>query len=283
MRSLCFRFFSPYLVLDLMPLKCELRDVIHSLLLVGVRFHLSSLSRAIPSFSISLTAKYLEGFILTIFLSSLLSVSSKYRSHPILDSRLHQESIHITEKGGFVMRKGAIYGFITIFLIVLFGISAWAGWDPMQEQKEKAAVEETIAKFKAADPSMKVFFEKAYGYAVFPGIGKGGFIIGGGHGDGWVYDQGKHIGRASLTQLTVGAQIGGQSYSEIIFFEDKKILDAFKQGNWETSAQASAIIVKSGASKDASYDNGVAIFTMPKAGAMVEASVGGQKFNYTPK
>ena len=181
------------------------------------------------------------------------------------------------------MRKGAIYGFITIFLIVLFGISAWAGWDPMQEQKEKAAVEETIAKFKAADPSMKVFFEKAYGYAVFPGIGKGGFIIGGGHGDGWVYDQGKHIGRASLTQLTVGAQIGGQSYSEIIFFEDKKILDAFKQGNWETSAQASAIIVKSGASKDASYDNGVAIFTMPKAGAMVEASVGGQKFNYTPK
>ena len=181
------------------------------------------------------------------------------------------------------MRKGAIYGFITICLIVVFGISAWAGWDPMQEQKEKAAVEETIPKFKQADPSMKVFFEKAYGYSVFPGIGKGGFIIGGGHGDGWVYEQGKHIGRASLTQLTVGAQIGGQSYSEIIFFEDKKILDAFKQGNWETSAQASAIIVKSGASKDASYDNGVAIFTMPKAGAMAEASVGGQKFKYTPK
>ena len=181
------------------------------------------------------------------------------------------------------MRKGAIYGFVTICLIVVFGISAWAGWDPMQEQKEKAAVEETITKFKGADPSMKVFFEKAYGYVVFPGVGKGGFIIGGGHGDGWVYEQGKHIGRASLTQLTVGAQIGGQSYSEIIFFEDKKILDSFKQGNWETSAQASAIIVKAGASKDAIYDNGVAIFTLPKAGAMAEASVGGQKFNYTPK
>jgi lipid-binding SYLF domain-containing protein len=165
----------------------------------------------------------------------------------------------------------------------VFGISAWAGWDPMQEQKEKAAVEETITKFKGADPSMKVFFEKAYGYVVFPGVGKGGFIIGGGHGDGWVYEKGRHIGRASVTQLTVGAQIGGQSYSEIIFFADKATLDVFKKGNWELSAQASAIMVKEGASKDASYDNGVAVFTMPKKGAMVEASVGGQKFKYTPK
>jgi lipid-binding SYLF domain-containing protein len=181
------------------------------------------------------------------------------------------------------MRKGAIYGFVTICLIVVFGISAWAGWDPMQEQKEKAAVEETITKFRGADPSMKVFFEKAYGYVVFPGVGKGGFIIGGGHGDGWVYEKGIHIGRASLTQLTVGAQIGGQSFSEIIFFQDKKTLDDFKKGNWELSAQASAIMVKEGASKDASYDNGVAVFTMPKKGAMVEASVGGQKFKYTPK
>jgi lipid-binding SYLF domain-containing protein len=180
------------------------------------------------------------------------------------------------------MRKGAFYSVVTICLIILFSMSAWAAWDPMQAQKEKAAVEETIAKFKEADPGMKVFFEKAYGYAVFPGIGKGGFIIGGGYGDGWVYEQGKHVGRASLTQLTVGAQIGGQSYSEIIFFADKATLDVFKKGNWETSAQASAIIVKAGASKDASYDNGVAIFTMPKAGAMVEASVGGQKFKYTP-
>jgi lipid-binding SYLF domain-containing protein len=181
------------------------------------------------------------------------------------------------------MRKGAIYGFVTICLIVVFGISAWAGWDPMQEQKEKAAAEETITKFKGADPSMKVFFEKAYGYVVFPGVGKGGFIIGGGHGDGWVYEKGIHIGRASLTQLTVGAQIGGQSFSEIIFFQDKKTLDDFKKGNWELSAQASAIMVKEGASKDASYDNGVAVFTMPKKGAMLEASVGGQKFKYTPK
>lgn len=181
------------------------------------------------------------------------------------------------------MRKAGLFVLITICMIAVLGTSAWAAWDPTREQKEKAAVQETITKFKNADPSMKVFFEKAYGYVVFPGIGKGGFIIGGGHGDGWVYEQGNHIGRASVTQLTVGAQIGGQSFSEIIFFEDKKILDAFKQGNWELSAQVSAIMVKAGASKDASYNNGVAVFTMPKKGLMAEASVGGQKFKYTPK
>ena len=181
------------------------------------------------------------------------------------------------------MRKAVVFGLVTIWLIAVLGMSAWAGWDPTKEQKEKEMVEKTIAKFKQADSSMKVFFDKAYGYIVFPGIGKGGFIIGGGHGDGWVYEQGRHIGRASVTQLTVGAQIGGQSYREIIFFEDKKTLDNFKKGNWELSAQASAIIVKQGASKDASYDHGVAVFTMPKKGAMAEASVGGQKFKYTPK
>ena len=181
------------------------------------------------------------------------------------------------------MRKATIYGLVTIWLIGVLSVSAWAAWDPAREQKEKAAVQETITKFKEADSSMKVFFEKAYGYIVFPGIGKGGFIIGGGHGDGWVYEKGRHIGRASMTQLTVGAQIGGQSYSEIIFFEDKKTLDDFRKGNWELSAQASAIMVKEGASKDSSYDHGVAVFTMPKKGAMAEASVGGQKFKYTPK
>ena len=181
------------------------------------------------------------------------------------------------------MRKAGISALVTTCLIVALGMSAWAAWDPMQEQKERAAVDETIAKFKEADSSMKVFFDKAYGYVVFPGIGKGGFIIGGGHGTGWVYEQGSHVGRATVTQLTVGAQIGGQSYREVIFFKDKKTLDAFKTGNWELSAQASAIIVKQGASKDASYDRGVAVFTMPKKGAMAEASVGGQKFKYTPK
>lgn len=181
------------------------------------------------------------------------------------------------------MRKAAIYGLVTVCLVVLLDMSSRAGWDPAREQREKALVEETIAKFKQADTSMKVFFNKAYGYVVFPSIGKGGFIIGGGHGDGWVYEEGNHVGRATVTELTVGAQIGGQSFSEIIFFADKLTLDDFKKGNWELDAQASVIVVKSGASKDASYDRGVAVFTMPISGLMAEATVGGQKFRYIPK
>jgi lipid-binding SYLF domain-containing protein len=181
------------------------------------------------------------------------------------------------------MRKATVFALVAIWFIVVQGVLVWAAWDPTQAQREKAMVEETIAKFKEADASMKVFFDKAYGYVVFPGIGKGGFIIGGGHGTGWVYEQGTYIGRATLTQLTVGAQIGGQSYREIIFFKDKKTLDNFKQGDVELAAQVSAIIVKQGASKDASYSNGVAVFTMPRKGAMAEATVGGQKFKFTPK
>jgi lipid-binding SYLF domain-containing protein len=189
----------------------------------------------------------------------------------------------LTEEGGLLMRKITVFAFVAIWLLVVQAVSVWPAWDPTQAQREKAMVEETIAQFKAADASMKVFFDKAYGYVVFPGIGKGGFIIGGGHGTGWVYEQGTFIGRATLTQLTVGAQIGGQSYREIIFFKDKQTLDSFKQGNVELAAQASAIIVKEGASKDASYSNGVAVFTMPTKGAMAEATVGGQKFKFTPK
>ena len=181
------------------------------------------------------------------------------------------------------MKKGAILAFILVWLLFLFAMAAVAGWDPLEHEKEKAAVEKTITKFKEADPSMKVFFEKAYGYAVFPGIGVGGFIIGGGHGNGWVYEKGIHVGLATVTELTVGAQIGGQSFREIIFFADKSTFDDFKKGNLELNARASAIMVKTGASKDANYNNGVAVFTMPNKGAMVQASVGGQQFQYTPK
>jgi lipid-binding SYLF domain-containing protein len=130
---------------------------------------------------------------------------------------------------------------------------------------------------------MKVFFEKAYGYAVFPTVAKAGMGIGGAYGKGKVYEKGTLIGTSSLTQLTIGFQLGGQAYSEIIFFKDKKALDDFKSGNFELGAQASAVAVTAGASADADYDKGVAIFTQAKGGLMYEASVGGQKFSFKPK
>ncbi len=163
--------------------------------------------------------------------------------------------------------------------LLLGTVYSQAGWDPNLERDAL----ETIAKFKQTDPDLQVFFDKAYGYAVFPTVGKAAIGIGGAHGTGVVFEQGKMIGTSKLNQLTIGFQLGGQSYSEIIFFEDKKTLDDFKKGNFEFSAQASAVAVKKGASKDADFDNGVAVFTLPKGGLMFEASVGGQKFSFEPK
>jgi lipid-binding SYLF domain-containing protein len=142
--------------------------------------------------------------------------------------------------------------------------------------------EEAVAALKKADPGLGRFFEKAAGYAVFPNVAKGGLVIGGAGGTGYVYEGGKPVGKTTLSQASVGAQVGGQIYYEIIFFETPATLAAFKKGEWTMSAQASAVALKSGASANAKYASGVAVFTLTKEGAMAEASVGGQKFSYEP-
>jgi lipid-binding SYLF domain-containing protein len=161
---------------------------------------------------------------------------------------------------------------------------------------------DTISLFKNAGES-GTFFKKAYGYAVFPTIGKAGLGIGGAFGKGRVYEHGRLVGDASMTQLSIGFQAGGQGYSEIIFFQDRKALDEFQSGNFEFGANASAVAITAGASasagtsggsagasgtkKDAAtagaYHEGLAVFTIAKGGLMYEASVGGQKFSYTPR
>lgn len=172
-------------------------------------------------------------------------------------------------------------------LLALAAPFAHAGWNPLATEKAEGQpaadrdAAETIAAFKNKDPGIKIFFDKAYGYAVFPTVGKGGIGIGGAYGKGEVYQRGKRIGASSLTQVTIGFQLGGQAYSEIIFFKDKATLEQFKSGNFEFSAQASAVAITAGASADADYNNGVAIFTLAKGGLMYEASVGGQKFSFT--
>lgn len=139
---------------------------------------------------------------------------------------------------------------------------------------------DVIAKFKEKDPGMAKTFADAYGYAIFPTVGKGAIGIGGARGKGRVYERGKVIGRTSLTQLSIGFQLGGQAYSEVVFFKDKTALDDFKRGNFELDAQASAVALTARASRDLAYNRGVAIVTMAKGGLMYEASVGGQKFSY---
>lgn len=143
-------------------------------------------------------------------------------------------------------------------------------------------VDDVNRRFLSRDPSMSKFFDGAHGYALFPSVGKGGIGIGGAHGEGQVFEQRKLTGVATLSQVTVGLQLGGQEYSEVIFFKDKEAYDNFVGGNFELSAQASAVAAKAGAATTADYENGVAIFTMTTAGLMFEATVGGQKFEYIP-
>ncbi|MDE2233957.1 MAG: lipid-binding SYLF domain-containing protein [Gammaproteobacteria bacterium] len=143
-------------------------------------------------------------------------------------------------------------------------------------------VNAAIARFKTKDPSLNKFFNSAYGYAVYPSVGKGGFWIGGAYGDGEVYEQGKLVGVTSITQVTIGPQIGGQAYSEIIFFRDKNALQSFETGSFTFNAQVSAVAATAGAAANADYSNGVAVFTLVEGGLMAEATVGGQKFSFTP-
>jgi lipid-binding SYLF domain-containing protein len=143
-------------------------------------------------------------------------------------------------------------------------------------------VEAAIQLMKQTDPTLDKFFKSSEGYAVFPNVGKGAIGIGGAHGKGEVYEKGILIGRASLSQLTIGFQLGGQVYSEIIFFETKDTLQDFKEGAYKVSAQASAVAAADGVGANAKYEHGVVIFTLAKNGLMFEASVGGQKFKFIP-
>lgn len=146
----------------------------------------------------------------------------------------------------------------------------------------KKETTETIDLFRKIDPTMKKFFDQSAGYAVFPAIGKGGFVVGAAHGKGIVFENGKIIGEASVTQVTIGAQIGGQVLREIVFFETKEALARFKESRATISAQISAVAAAEGAGEKARYEENVAVFTRPKEGLMAEASIGGQKFKFTP-
>lgn len=161
---------------------------------------------------------------------------------------------------------------------------------------------DTIAVFKQAGASSG-FFDSSYGYAVFPTIGKGGFFIGGAHGKGRVYQQGRFVGDTTMTQVSFGFQMGGQAYSEIIFFQTPQDLSRFQSGKFSLGAQVSAVAITAGAYASAStagsgasasgtrrsamtvgrYQDGIAVFTLARGGLMYEAAVAGQKFTYRPR
>ena len=161
---------------------------------------------------------------------------------------------------------------------------------------------DTLASFRSSSESAS-YFKSSYGYAVFPTVGEGGFIVAGAHGKGKVYVHGAYVGDASVTQISAGAQAGAQAYSQIVFFQNRAAFRKFTSGNFEFSADASAVAVTASAQATAGttganagagvnkndagtmggYHDGMATFTIVKGGAMLQAALGGQKFGYTPK
>ena len=170
---------------------------------------------------------------------------------------------------------------ITLALSVIslfFFTSSSFGWTPDSDDKEQLEVASAITDAKAEDPSLANWFDTAVGYAVFPSVKKGGIGWGGARGKGLLIQGDTILKKVTLTQVTVGFQLGGQVYAEFIFFKDQTALDEFTRGNFEMGAQVSAVALSAGASADASYSDGVAVFTIAGGGLMYEASIGGQNF-----
>ncbi len=182
------------------------------------------------------------------------------------------------------MKKNWVHFVVTTclaFAIIAVCHSASAQTDKKDKQLVTDS-KEGIKDFVHTDAQMDKLFSGAYGYVIFPNVGKGAIGVGGASGGGTVFEKGAIVGKAQMTQVTIGFQFGGQAYREVVFFEDKKTLDRFKDNKVEFTAQVSAVAAKSGASANAKYTGGIMIFTQQKGGLMYEASVGGQKFKYTP-
>jgi lipid-binding SYLF domain-containing protein len=179
--------------------------------------------------------------------------------------------------------------------VLLWASALWAG-------THADAYADTVSLFRNAGESA-AFFNNCYGYAVFPTIGKAGWGVGGAHGSGRVYLHGMYVGDATMNQLSVSLQGGGQAYSQIVFFQDRRAFDEFTHHGFEFGADVNAVAITaaaggsvgttgadaeaSGGKKDArtvgEYYKGLAVFTIVKGGAMFQATVAGQKFSYSPK
>jgi lipid-binding SYLF domain-containing protein len=178
------------------------------------------------------------------------------------------------------MRKAAVY--LAILVLGLFSNATFA-FEPDITDKMELDVARAIVQIKERDAGIQNFFDNSAGYAVFPSVGKGGIVIGGAYGRGLVIVNDQAVGYTALSQATIGLQLGGQKYAQFIFFKDETALDHFRRGNFEFGAQASAVAITAGASADANYDSGVAIFTVAGGGLMFEGTVGGQRFSYEAK
>jgi lipid-binding SYLF domain-containing protein len=173
-------------------------------------------------------------------------------------------------------------GLVTVIVTTFLFVSgcATAPENPQEQAVLSAQVNEAIAIFKEKDPSIDKFFKQSYGYAVLPKIVKGAFWLGGAYGRGEVYEKGQIVGYCDMSQATIGFSFGGEFFREIVFFRDKSDLDSFKTDQFTFSAQVTGIAVTMGAAAKADYQSGLAVFIAPDQGLMIDASLGGQRFNY---
>src|SRR5688572_30066913 len=145
-----------------------------------------------------------------------------------------------------------------------------------------AEVEATLKRVEEIDPGVRELLDRAHGYAVFPAVGKASAVVGGAYGRGEVFEKGEPVGYAAVIQLTIGVQRGGDTFSEIIAFESKQVMDRFKQGRTAFAANASAVLVKAGAAAAKGFEKGAAAFVYADGGMLLEAAIGAQKFIFRP-
>jgi lipid-binding SYLF domain-containing protein len=175
---------------------------------------------------------------------------------------------------------------LALVVTVVTGLLGSCATAPASREDKAALIAAATARLqqmRTADPALGALMQKGYGYAVFPNVDKGGLGVGGAYGRGVVYEWGQPIGYSDLTQGTVGVQAGGQSFSELLMFETKAALDRFTAGQFGFTADASAVVLTSGAAIQATFVDGVAVAVQPLSGVMVEAAIGGQKFTYQAK
>jgi lipid-binding SYLF domain-containing protein len=196
---------------------------------------------------------------------------------------LYKGTNNCIEKGKGSFMKKVVFIIIPCLMLLLMG-----GCSTMPKTDEAKAVLTTevtsaVSLFKETDPGINRFFEKSYGYAVLPKVFKGGIWLGGAGGRGEVFEQNKMVGYCRMSQATLGFTFGGEYFREIVFFRDKEDLDKFKAEEYTFSAQVTGVALSAGAAAKADYKSGTAVFVMTDVGLMVDASLGGQKFNYSAK
>lgn len=181
------------------------------------------------------------------------------------------------------MKNFKTYSLLLVVFTMLFSLNINAQDDYISDKNKETLVIDAkyaLDELKKMNSDVNRLADESYGYVIFPNVGKGAFIAGGAAGNGVVYQGGEQIGWAKLRQVDVGLQIGGEAFREAIFFQTQQDLDEFKSGELEFTSGVSAVAITKGASKSVNFEDGMAVVTMPKGGAMLEVSVGGQKFSY---